>query len=452
MGDRRIRKSSTTVKKDAPIRVPAYSGIYYRESPVRMFAPKGTTRPRPERCYMIQFKKAGKTIKETVGWESDVDFDEVVVKRLAELRAGAETKSQSKKVIAASATVNEYWDNVFMPFCRGDPKQQSYFHHKPGRWEKYFRNDPIGSIKLIVLTDADVSAFWQRLLKDSRCPAQATKIQIFGILQSMIEYAIRRKVYPCANPCRTVSLEEVEKVGDTNRSEAWWKPEAALDILREILNPPNGRCKLRTGDERELFDATLLTLWTGLRANETLQLRVIHWDASTKAITLLARRGRRSKNSITHYIRVPDEMASIMDARCEGKERGALLFPSFWKDAPSDDPETLRKQVKNAVTALGQRFGYILNRLGINEGITDDALISSWHNTRHTAITWKMILSGGDVPTTQRFARHAKVEMTIRYTHYLEQDLTAIRKGLATFWKNLNQIINPRPCKIVSIA
>ena len=273
----------------------------------------------------------------------------------------------------------------------------------------------------------------------------------------MIEHACDEGDYLIANPCRVVSKKEVEKVGDTNSREAWWKPETALDILRETLSPPNGRSKLRTGDEKELFEVELLGLWTGLRANELLLLQVVHFDPETKAITLVARTGRRSKIPVTHYIRVPDECVRLLKDRSKGKAKGDLIFPSFWKETPDVYPKTkeerekLRLQTNAAVTALGQRLGYVIKRLHLNDGITDKRFLSSEHTIRHTAITWKMILTNGDVPTTQRFARHRKVEMTMRYTHYLEQDLTSVRKGLADFWKNLGRIVYPKPAKIVPI-
>jgi integrase len=364
-----------------------------------------------------------------------------VLKRLAELRGGAATTAQQKRAVKASRTVNDYWDKVFRPECERDPRQEKFLQHKTGRWEKYYRNDPIGSVKLVELSRDDIRAFWDRLTQHPDAKAQATRIQIFGILGQILAYASDEDDYPGKNPFPAV-MKKIEKVGDSNRREAWFKPQTALNILEAILNPPNGRCELRTGDERELFECVLTTLWTGLRANELMQLKKQHFDADTDAIVLLVR--RRSKNIMTHYIRLPKQVADMLRRRVADKTPDDLMFPSFWNGK--------NPSVKSAVTALGQRFGYVLDRLKINEGITDSALVASWHTTRHTAITWKMIETNGDVPTTRAFARHRVTDMTMRYTHYLEQDLTSVREGLASFWERLECILNPRPLKIVSNA
>lgn len=328
------KKSTTKRDSTLPSGTP---GIYYRESPVRRVTPKGSTKSRPEKCWIVKFYRNGKYTKETVGWESDVAWGDVL-KRLGELQEGAETKLSLKKAREQAISINHFWDNTYKPNHENDPKCRKFFHHIDLRYEKYYRTT-IGEKKLVEITRRDVDQFWADLNKTKL--ALATQIQVMTIFRQVINYADDLDIITGKSPFKRFTMPSV---GKKNRRLAWFSPAQALDILRACANPPDKYSSLRD-DPQDLHDAFLLSLWTGLRASEITKLMVIDFRAETSSLHLLD-----TKSGETVPISLRAEIASMLKGRVRGNSKpGDLLFPSF----------------KGSYKSLSDRFRDVLDRLRI---------------------------------------------------------------------------------------
>lgn len=394
MRTKKSNKNSTT-RRDSLIPVPGHSGIYYRESPVRTYIPHGSTKSRPERCWVIQFYKNGKTIKETKGWESEVEWSGVI-KRLGELRGGAETKTELKKAHEQAVSLNEFWDNTFKPYKEKDPGCKAFWPTISKRYEKYYRNS-IGGRKLIEITNRDVDDFWTGLHSvtiKNRPIALATKVQVMQIFRQIIGYAIRREIITGKDPFADF---KIPKPGKSNWRIQWFRPTEMANILKALTDPKGlydyGREWLQY--HKELHDAVSLSVMTGLRVGEIVRLRVADYKVDGGQLQVLG------KNGELEEIRLPIQISQMLAKRAESKTPGDLLFPTF----------------NGKHDRLSDRFSNVLGKLGYNKGIVDRRQRYSFHTLRHTYISWMMIQTKGNVPVVQRLARHKTLEMTMRYTH-----------------------------------
>jgi integrase len=404
------------VKKDSLIPYPGYVGLYYRESPNRVFAPKGLTRSRQERALVIKIYKDGKFITETQGWESEVDFNDVI-KRLGELRAGSASKAQLNKAHAEAMTMDNFWDEIYKPQFEHDDRCKKFWRHITLRYEKYYRGK-LGAMKLMDIKRSHVDSFWKDLNKTPL--ALATKIQVFTIFRQVVNYAIDRDIIIGKSPFHGVKMPTV---GKKNRRLAWFRPKEALTLLNQCLNPPEEYETLR-GDTRDLHDAVLLIFWTGLRAGELVGLKVVDSSPDTKALYLLdTKNGQNVPIPLKNEI-MGDYLVDMLKGRVkEGSKPGDFLFPSF----------------EGKANRFSDRFRSVLKRHHYNDGIEDRRQKFCLHTTRHTAITWNMIIENGNIPIVKEFARHEDIEMTMRYTHVLKEDVKEVREGIVSFYKNFKR-------------
>jgi hypothetical protein len=131
-----------------------------------------------------------------------------------------------------------------------------------------------------------------------------------------------------------------------------------------------------------------------------------------------------TKNSKEAKIPVPQALADMLRPWLAGKRKGAKLWPGNWY---REAAEMLRKDLAVA----GVEFE-------TNDGRLD------FHATRHTAITrGSRVMPVVDLKT---FARHGKIETTMRYVHTDKQELRdevdtlpAIGGGALTADNNLSK-------------
>jgi integrase len=139
----------------------------------------------------------------------------------------------------------------------------------------------------------------------------------------------------------------------------------------------------------------LLSLNTGMRRGEVLDLTWEHIDLTNRMITVPA---WASKSSQTRHIPMNKETLHCL---------------SHWKEMNRTDQKLIFEN------HLGERFGQIKTAwAGIlkQAGITD----FRWHDLRHHFAS-KLVMSGVDLNTVRELLGHSDYKMTLRYAHLAPQ-------------------------------
>ena len=82
------------------------------------------------------------------------------------------------------------------------------------------------------------------------------------------------------------------------------------------------------------------------------------------------------------------------------------------------------------ITDLSDTFQRTVDKLGFNDGITDQRQKVVFHTLRHTYASW-LVMNGVDLYTTQKLMGHKSNQMTQRYAHlapgYLEKAVNSLK-------------------------
>ena len=192
-----------------------------------------------------------------------------------------------------------------------------------------------------------------------------------------------------------------------------------LPLLVMIAPPVHVSMMHRPMTVRRLYQQTL-ALATALRAHELLGLDVGDvFDASCRARRRVRLRvfKRSNDNADTHEVVLPDGLRTKLD-RFIGWQRQA--GQSVEPDAPLF---VSRQRNRLSERQLRYRFKEWQARAGFERSF-------NFHALRHTACT-NFYRATKDIRLTQRFARHASVMSTMRYTHCSDEELVAAVQRLA---------------------
>lgn len=162
----------------------------------------------------------------------------------------------------------------------------------------------------------------------------------------------------------------------------------------------------------ELHDMILLSLDTGLRAGELVNLRREAVDAETGAIRVVIGAEESNRSTKSGYTRIvhagslfPETRAMLR--RRVLRQRSGIFFPG--RDGGVRDSRH-----------LSHIMARIAKKLGWNDGISDDRLRVVWHTLRHTYAT-RMLEAGIDIYTLKELMGHESVTTTERYLHICDR-------------------------------
>ncbi len=180
----------------------------------------------------------------------------------------------------------------------------------------------------------------------------------------------------------------------------------AADEVRKLLVATRGGPTLfgLTPRDRQMLYRFVMVM--GLRASECASLtpESFAWGADGQDVKVQACYSKHRREDV---LPVPNFLARWLRRFLRHKATGQPLWPGRWADEAAD---MLRKDLDRAGIAYKTADGYF-----------------DFHATRHGALT-----NGSAVMTLMQlknFARHGKIEMTLRYTHTNKDELTdAVRQ------------------------
>lgn len=247
------------------------------------------------------------------------------------------------------------------------------------------------------VTRGDLEAYGEGLLDalseyTGKPLSASTRRQRWGVVKQVFRMLYRQGLL-LTNPTHEVSF----RVRETGGVKPMWTREEVSRFLEAIEGKPGA---LR---DRAFFE---LLYSSGLRISEALRLRRSDLDEAERR--LLVRRGKGRKDRVVALTEVALQFLQRYLAEEPGQSTDSLLFAS-----PSGplSAKTARRHFHRWALAAGVQ----------REGVTV-------HSLRHACAT-HLAENGADLRYVQELLGHERIETTVRYTHFREEQMKRLYKS-----------------------
>ncbi len=379
-----------------------YPGIRYREHDTRRHGVGN----KPDRYYTIFFKLDSKMVEEAVGWASQGMTEKKATAILAELQenhrrgtgprtlkekkglAAAERQEQEEKdkeAAIGNLTFSAIFNTKYLPHTQANRRN-------PRSWkseESLFRlwigpvigDKPLGDIAPIHMEKIKAD-----MAKADR--AGRSIVYALAVVRQVFNYALTNDFYTGKNPAGPAG--KVKRPTTDNKRLRYLSREQAADLLVELATI-----------SRDVHDMALLSIHTGMRAGEVFSLTWADVDLAGGVVLL-----KDTKSNKTRPAFMTGAVKSMLQSRTKTAP-AELVFPG--------------RNGKKIVQA-SDTFTRAVDKLGLNEGITDRRQRVTFHTLRHTFASW-LVESGTDIYTVQELLGHSDLKLTARYAHIGENSL-----------------------------
>ncbi len=388
----------------------AFVGVRYREHESRRHG------VRPDRYFSIRYKLDGRDKEEGLGWGSEGMTAQKAAEKLAKLKEaqrtgeGAVTLAEKRQLeherrLAEDArrqeerrraiTFRDIFRESYLPNARLNKSKASC-----DKEEGFFRNwiaVVLGAKPLVDIAPFDLERLKKTMLDAGKSPK--TTHYCLAVVRQVFNFAKRNGLFQGDNPVALVK----KPVSDNRRLRFLTHAEAGhlLTALEE-----------RSPDVR---DQALLSLHCGLRAGEIFTLTWQDVDLGREVLTL-----RDTKSGKTRAAIMTGEVKAMLEGRKEHAAHAVLVFPS---------------RTGERIGEMSNTFQIIVDRLGLNDGVTDRRQKVVFHTLRHTFASW-LVESGVDLYTVKELMGHGTLAMTERYSHLAPDTL---RRAVRTLENGMRQ-------------
>lgn len=379
-----------------------YTGVRYYEHPTRKL--RGGSL---DRYFSIRYKVTGKVHEEGMGWASEGwNAEKAHLMRsqlkqaqrsgegpqsLAEMRKSSKVAAEiehqaveTKKV--ANMTLSEFFNTHYLPRAK---KEKRSWSSDANRFTSRIA-PALGHLPLLAICREDIQSFLDDLVENGLAPA--TVKQFMAILRRAYNIATEtfvggNPIFSGTNPAKGVRVPAVH-----NARERFLTGEE-VDILISAA------AKMK---HRDLHDAIVLSLNTGLRMGELLRLIWMDIDFSSTMITVRDEALRKPGGKVP----INDAAESVLRQRKHNAEPTAMVFPPIYGQGFREN--------------LSHEFRRLVDSLGLNNGLAEDDRQRRivFHSLRHTFASW-LALAGVDIYRIKTLMRHKTLTMTMRYAHLI---------------------------------
>lgn len=353
-----------------------------------------------DRYYTIRYKLDGKDKEEALGWASEGWTEKKVAallfeiknnikqgihpQSLAEMRTMNEEAAKKKeeiKIESISETIT--FGEVFDKYLEVHKTETNETTWK--NTERYYHNwleSSFGERKLIDITVDDIQPIITKAL-ETRTTRTADFVKT--VIRQIFNFAKKRDLYFKDNPAMKIKI----KLKDNKRNR-FLTPEETQMLLEELKQ-----------HSIDMHDIALFSLYEGARAGAifALQWKDIDWEINR--ITLLD-----TKNGETYFQPMHPVVREMLERRYTEDKEG-LVFKS---------------RNGGRIKDLSKTYQRVIDKLGFNDGITDERQKVVFHTLRHTYASW-LVMEGVDLYTTQKLMGHKSNQMTQRYAHLAPRHL-----------------------------
>jgi integrase len=312
---------------------------------------------------------------EKIGWASEgysaAMAAHLRAERIRSLRHGEELP-QKKKI---EVTFGEVWKKY----------EQWMETNKRSQTDRYLYQKHLGprfaEKVLSQISPFELEQMKMELQKKGLSPASVKHNLV--LVRQIINKAITWGMWVGENPVKKVNIPRLN-----NRRERFLSVEESRTILDELH-----------WTSKQLHNMALLSLHTGMRAGEIFALKFGHLDLENCIISIANPKG--------------------------GEAQEAYMTPSvreMFQKLGTGEPEGLvfRSRKDGRIREVSDTFSRVIDRLGLNQGITDARQKVTFHTLRHTFASW-LALDGTPILTIKELMRHQTLAMTERYSHLIPE-------------------------------
>jgi len=396
-----------------------YPGIRYREHSTRKHG------VRRDRYYALHYKYRGTFYDEPVGWDTDAKptDDETTLEKavryfatikrnrveggpvtLRELKNLSEEQRQAKHKedrlrALQGITLEQFFNDRYYPVAQTSKKAVTY--EKEEMLFRLWVKPQLGQKPLRDITQIDLERLKKHMLDKKK--STKTIMLTLALVRQMWNQARREEIVSNESPTKAVRLPKKD-----NRRLRFLTHAEADNILAHLKD-------LR-GKNKQLHNITLLSLHTGMRANEIFSLT---WADIHEARGEISIRDPKAGKNRKAYM--TPEVKAMFEALVHG-EPSELVF----KD----------KRHGGKIKEISHAFREAIDELKLNDGIKDPRQKVVFHTCRHSFASW-LAEAGADPFTIMTLMGHHSLTMVTRYTHLDEGGLQeAVRRLVADIEKN----------------
>lgn len=366
-----------------------YPGVRYREHPTRKHNGKA------DRYFSIRYKRAGKTVEESVGWASNgmnaqkaANIRSEIVQNIKEgkdeqsladkRRAFEKTCEEEARKIAIEKreglTFGTLMDQYYLPWADSNKKRAIDDRTIYKNWlAKSIGDKPLKDISTL-----DLEALKDKMFEKGK--ADATVRHALCLVRQAYNKAIDDwKIWQGENPCKGVKFP------------------IPKNARQRFLSRLEAKTILSALEKRSPQVAAIakVSLFSGMRLREVVALKWADVDRENGIITVLD-----TKNNESRQVFINKEIAGVLDSL----------------ETSSPDQPLFRDREGSAVKWLSKTFGRVVKELGLNNGIEDRRQQVCFHTLRHTFASWA-VMDGTPIYHVGKAIGHKTQIMTQRYAH-----------------------------------
>ena len=380
------------------------AGVRYREHPTRTHGKK------KDRYYVIRYRKEGKTIQEPIGWASNEGITQAIAtERLAEIKRNIrkgegpqslrekreiaekkriEKEKEKKREQKDALSFGDFFTDTYITTAETNKPEKTIKKEK-GHFENWLK--PIlGKIPLKKIRPLHLERIKKNMIDAGK---SARTIQhVFATFRQCWNHAKINGLVYTDTPTRQVKIPPIN-----NDRQRFLTYQESDDLLKELKSK-----------SKQLYQMAFLSLHCGLRASEIFNL---HWkdiDVRRGLLTLW-----NTKNGETGFAYMTGDIKKMFEAMKKGKP-DELVFKGYGG---------------KKITEISNSFKRAVDKLKMNDGITDRRQKIVFHSLRHTYAS-RLVLSGVSLYTVQKLMRHSNLKMTERYSHLNDETLQAAVKQM----------------------
>ena len=259
------------------------------------------------------------------------------------------------------------------------------------RYELHIRKR-FGHKGLDEITAIDMKNFYTEI-ESKKSEAQA--YHILNVIRFLYSHAISDNTYTGRRPfgkAAGFSLTVPRK-----RREGVYTPEEVDLILDELER-----------EDKTTYLMTMVSFLTGMRWGEVCGIQEMHVDIKRSMVKLVD-----TKSGYDRVLPLPDAVLDIFKNRLTGKATKYVFTDSKG----------------NKVQFLSKKFAKVLDRLKINDGVTDSRFQRKFHTLRHSYATLMLDNGAIELKELQSMLGHENITTTQRYLHANSEAMRAAAKS-----------------------
>ena len=362
-----------------------------------------------DQYFTIRYKLNGKDKEEGLGWASEKWSAAKAYDRLTELKEnkksgeGPQTLAEKRTIEQAHRAAKEeaaalqkkervtfgrYFENVYYPTFQIGRKKAT-----ARKVNEHFKNwllPVIGNIPLKDVKPFTLEKIKKNLLDAGKSPR--TLQYVMATFRQVWNMARRDGLVNGDTPTRFIKKPKVD-----NRRVRFLSHKEAENLLNAL-------------QEKDVvaYNMALLSLHTGLRMGEIVNLKWSHIDTERGLIRVMDAKGGLGRAAF-----MTEKVKAMFEGLTQGEPEG-LIFTRTTGKPLQEMPRTFFKVVAD---------------LKFNEGITDTRQKVVAHSLRHTYASWH-VTAGTDIYTLKELLGHSVIQMTERYSHLAPGTLQNATKTL----------------------